>query len=140
MDSPSIVYPVIAQVFLTFSVWTVLLFGRVGILIRGKINPQKVADEAQAQKIYKDLTNISDNLENLFEMPVLFYAIAIFLLATERVDPIYLGTAWGFVFFRAVHSLIHCTYNKIRHRFFAYLISSALLWAMWIRLAVQLLK
>jgi len=42
--------------------------------------------------------------------------------------------------FRVLHSLIHCTYNKIVHRFNAYLASSLVLWAMWIRIAIQLIK
>ena len=40
------------------------------------------------------------------------------------------------VAFRAIHSLVHCTYNRVMHRFSAYLVAALALWAMWVRLAL----
>jgi hypothetical protein len=38
-----------------------------------------------------------------------------------------------------LHSLVHCTYNRVIHRFTAYLASSLVLMLMWIRLALYVL-
>ena len=36
----------------------------------------------------------------------------------QRVDATYVGAAWVFVVFRMLHSLMHCTLNLIKLRFF----------------------
>jgi hypothetical protein len=41
--------------------------------------------------------------------------------------------AWWFLAFRVLHSVIHCTYNKVLHRFAAYFVSALALWAMVLR-------
>ena len=67
------------------------------------------------------VNNPSENFKNLFEIPVLFYALALYLFATSQVDGAYLTAAWIFVAFRALHSLVHCTVNIVNLRFFMYL-------------------
>ena len=37
------------------------------------------------------MSNPSDNLKNLFEMPVLFYALSLYLYATSQVDGLYVA-------------------------------------------------
>ena len=59
----------------------------------------------------------SDNLKNLFEMPVLFYALASMLFVTEQVDSGYVVAAWVFAAFRIAHSAVHCTVNIVMLRF-----------------------
>ena len=87
----------------------------------------------------KSAVNPSDNFENLFEMPVLFYVAALLIFVTGLTDPIYVFGAWAFVALRAIHSIVHCTYNKIMHRFYFYAASSIVLWLMWFRISYQLL-
>lgn len=130
--------PLFAQVLLTFLVWSWLLWGRVTTLTWGKINPQKTQDEEQSRKIFHAYQNQSDNLENLFELPVLFYIAVLIVFFTQTADLVFVYLGWGFVLGRAIHSLIHCTYNKIVHRFYAYVLSSMLLWVFWVRLGVVL--
>ena len=71
-------------------------------------------------------------------------------LAGERrgTRPVYRWIYAGFglifsvtfvVLVRAVHSLVHCSYNKVMHRFAAYVAGALVLWAMWARLAWHLL-
>ncbi len=43
-----------------------------------------------------------------------------------------------FVAFRVVDSLIHCSYNKVEHRFAAYILAAVALWAMVIRVALRI--
>jgi hypothetical protein len=54
-------------------------------------------------------------------------------------DEMLVRLAWIFVGLRALHSAIHCTYNRTLHRFGAYLASSLVLIAMWIRVAAYVL-
>ena len=80
----------------------------------------------------------SHNLKNLFELPVIFYAVCLYLFVSDSVDGIYLAAAWWFFAFRVVHSLIHCSYNKVEHRFAAYMLAAIGLWVMVIRSALSL--
>lgn len=140
MDPKAILLPVCAQVLLTLMVWIVLYITRVGTMKRKRIHPQVLADEAKSSMLLKDVVNPSDNFENLFELPVLFYVAALLISTNGITDLIYVTSAWLFVAFRAIHSLIHCSYNKIMHRFYAYLVSSFILWGIWFRIAWQILS
>lgn len=88
------------------------------------------------------LENIAaaDNFRNLFEMPVLFYAVCLALAAMDFVTPPQIALAWLFVALRAAHSLIHITYNRVMHRFAAYVASSAVVFLMWILFGVSLMR
>src|SRR4029077_137515 len=90
---------------------------------------------ALAQLSPPEVSNPSDNLKNLFEVPVIFYAFALYLFVTNQVDATYVGAAWVFVAFRALHSAVHCTFNLVILRFYLYLFSTLALWFITIRAA-----
>ncbi|MGH8034763.1 MAG: MAPEG family protein, partial [Lysobacterales bacterium] len=71
--------------------------------------------------------------------PVLFYLAILLSLVLLVQDDLLVQLAWGFVAFRVLHSLVHCTYNRVMHRFLAYLSSCLLLMLMWLRLAAYIL-
>ncbi len=83
------------------------------------------------------VSNPSDNLKNLFEVPVLFYALVLFLFMTNRVDAVYVGAAWVFFVFRAAHSVVHCTFNHVLLRFSLYLVATVAVWFMLARAALD---
>ena len=83
------------------------------------------------------VSNPSDNLKNLFEVPVLFYALALYLHVTGQVDAAYVYAAWVFVGFRVAHSVVHCTFNLVLLRFYLYLASTLALWFMLARAALR---
>lgn len=139
MDARLIFWPAIAMVALTFVVQMRLYFTRIGEMKRERIHPQSIATSAAAASRLKD-TNAADNFKNLFEMPVLFYPALIIAFLTAQVTPTTLTLAWLFVASRIVHSAIHCGYNKVMHRFYAYLAGSWVLWILWGVLAFGLLK
>ena len=84
-------------------------------------------------------TQAADHFKNLFEMPVLFYALCGFLVVTHQTTLLLLACAWGYVFLRSVHAYIHLTGNKVIRRFQAYLASSIVLFVMWGVFAARLL-
>jgi hypothetical protein len=93
---------------------------------------------ADMRRFHLTARNPSDNLKNLFELPVIFYAAVLYLYVTRQVDALHLGAAWIFFAFRVLHSVVHCTFNHIKLRFFLYLVSSLALWLMVIRIALTL--
>jgi len=130
-----ILIPLLVQVLLTFSVWVYLFAWRIPEIQRKGIDPQRLKDRAAAHELLPDSANASNNLKNLFELPVLFYAAILLSLVLMIQDMLLVQLAWGFVVLRILHSVIHCSYNNVNHRFVAYALSCLFLLFMWIRLA-----
>ena len=137
MTQEAIFGPFFATVFLTFLVWVYMYIRRIGFLTSNKISPKDLAvPGALAQISPPAVSNPSDNLKNLFEIPVLFYALVLYLFATKLVDVAYVDAAWTFVAFRAMHSAVHCTFNLVTLRFYLYLFSTLAVWFVAIRAAL----
>ena len=130
MDTKLIFLPAVAMVALTFAVWCRMYVTRIGQMKRGRIHPQAVATSAQAAARLTD-SCAADNFRNLFELPVLFYVALVVAALTQQVNVATIGLAWLFVLLRVVHSAIHCTYNKVMHRFYAYVAGGVALWLLW---------
>ena len=131
--------PLLAQVFLTFTVWIYMYVTRLGEMKRKNIDPQDLDSRSRGQALLTDSPNPADNLKNLFEMPILFYAGILLSMVLMIQDQFLVQLAWGFVALRIIHSLVHCTYNKVMHRFIAYAASCLLLLLIWARLAAYVL-
>jgi len=130
MDARVIYWPALAMVVLTFIVWLRLYIVRIGEMRRERIHPQSIATSAQAAARLRD-TRAADNFRNLFELPVLFYLAMVVAAQTAQVSTSVLVLAWTFVALRVLHSAIHCTYNKVMHRFSIYFAGALVLWLLW---------
>ena len=80
----------------------------------------------------------SRNLTNLFDFPLLFYVVCTLSYLAAIVDDTQLYLAWSFVALRAIHSIIHLSYNVVMHRLGVFLTSVAVLVVLWVRLAMAL--
>jgi hypothetical protein len=139
MQGHEILQPFLAMMLLTLAVWIVMYVKRIGYLTANQVHPQKLTTPDNVAAVIPEQTQWpAYNLRNLLELPILFYALCLYLFVTGTVDAIYVWAAWGFVALRAVHSLIHCTTNVVMRRFQAYMASSLLLWFMLVRACLQL--
>jgi hypothetical protein len=124
-------------VFLTFVVWVYMYIRRIAFITANNIRSQDLAvPGALAQISPPAISNPSDNLKNLFEIPVLFYALTLYLFITKQVDTLYVDAAWVFVAFRVLHSVVHCTFNLVMLWFYLYLIATVAVWFIAIRAAL----
>jgi len=139
MANNAIFLPGLAMAALTFVVWWRMYFMRIGQMKRERIHPQAVATSAQAAAKLTD-SRAADNFRNLFELPVLFYLALAVAAQVGLVSTAVLVLAWLFVALRYAHSWIQCTYNKVMHRFYAYLTGGMVLWILWGVLAYGLLR
>ena len=138
MTSQAIFGPFFAMMFLTLSVWACMYVRRIHFIAGSKLIPQDLAVPGELARLSPPaVANPSDNFKNLFELPVLFYALALYLFATGQVDAAYVYAGWIFAGFRALHSAVHCTFNLVMLRFWLYAISAAALWFMMIRAALR---
>lgn len=130
----TIIGPVLALMLLTFFVWCYMYFLRLQYVISNKIHAQKLATPEQCNTILPSYINKpSNNFKNLFEAPIIFYVICILSVLTEQVDNTLVNLAWSFVAGRVTHSFFHCFVSSVTARFYAYFISSLILWAMLIK-------
>ena len=134
-----ILFPMAVMVALVMVMAPLMLRERMQELKARRIHPQKVATSTQMAGVLQN-TRAADNYKNLFEMPVLFYACCLALLALQAVTPLQLGLAWTYVVLRLVHSYIHVGYNNVMHRFSAFALSALVLLVMWGLLVVNVLQ
>lgn len=138
MTQDEIFNPFFATVCLTFLVWVYMYIRRISFIKSRKIRPKELTvPGALAQISPPNVSNPSDNLKNLFEIPVLFYALVLYLFITKQVDAVYVNAAWIFVAFRVLHSIVHCTFNLVMLRFYLYLFSTLAVWFIAIRAALN---
>ncbi len=133
----AIFWPMITQVGLTAFVWFIMYTRRLSEIRSRRINPQSLSTRQLSSDVLENVT-AADNFQNLFETPVLFFAVCICLAVAGEVNPLQLTLAWTYVGLRAAHSIIHITYNRVAHRFIVYSISTVCLFAMWIIFAASL--
>ncbi len=136
MHSP-ILWPAIAMVALTAVVWMRMYVVRLREMWIKGIRPQAVASSRDAAVLLED-TRASDNLRNLFEVPVLFFAVCLALAVTDAVTPLQLFLAWAFVVLRAAHSGIHLSHNRVALRFGVHVLGTMVVFSMWLLFALEL--
>jgi hypothetical protein len=136
MAQTAIFGPVLATMLLTLAVWVYMYARRIAFIRGERLAPAELTPAELARRSPPAVSNPSDNLKNLFEIPVIFYALALYLYVTEQVDGAYLAAAWVFVAFRVLHSAVHCTFNLILLRFWLYLVSTVAVWTMLVRAAL----
>jgi hypothetical protein len=133
----SILLPPTALVVLTGFVWLRLGSDRLGEMRSRRIHPQQVATSKQMGETMQNVQS-ADHFRNLFEVPVLFYALCAFLAVTGLTTLLLLACAWGYVVLRAAHTYVHLTSNKVVRRFQVFVASTIVLYVMWGIFAVRL--
>jgi len=133
MNQELIFQPFFILMLLTIVVWFYMYTKRIPFIEKSNIPPDQLTPYELLRSSPPDVANPSDNLKNLFELPVLFYALCFYLYIANEVDQIALVTAWIFVVLRILHSLVHCTVNIPMLRFGLYSVSALALWFMVLR-------
>ncbi len=138
MNQTAIFAPLFATIFLTLVVWVYMYVRRISFITSSKLDPRELAmPGALARLSPPAVSNPSDNLKNLFEIPVIFYALALYLFVTRQVDALYVDAAWVFVACRILHSAVHCTFNLVILRFYLYLFATLAVWFIALRAALN---
>jgi hypothetical protein len=128
---------VLIQVGLTLGLLFWLGPARVGALRRGEV---RLKDIALGQNAWPDrITKISNTHNNQYQLPVLFYVLALAAILTRTVDWVVVAAAWVFVASRLLHAFIYVTSNDVPQRFRAFVAGACALFAMWGWLAARVL-
>jgi hypothetical protein len=135
-----ILWPTFVLVALIFTVWFILFVQRIGHMRRNPPRAEDIATGEAAMRYFMPVEMPANNLRNLFEMPVLYFALVPLLLITHHANHLQVLLAWIFVALRALHSFIHIGPKKVMPRFMIYLASCITLSAMWIGFAIDMLS
>ena len=137
MRQTAILYPLFVQVALTFFLQGWMRKERIGAIRRGQVQIKDIS--LRQQNWPPRATQISNAFHHQLEVPILFYALAAFLMITSQVDTLFVILAWLFVLARLAHAYIHTTSNQQPHRFLAYAAGSVILAVMWVAFALRIL-
>ena len=138
-SSMAILGPFLGMMLLTLVVWLTMYTRRIHFMVTHRIDAQRMTTPERASELIPEpVAGAANNLKNLFELPVLFYALCLYLYVTATADSVDVLMAWGFVGLRTLHSIVHCGPNIVMARFVLYVLASALLWAMLLRAALAL--
>lgn len=67
------------------------------------------------------MLKVTNNIENQFQTPVLFYVLGLMAWTLDRLDWLMLVVAWAYIATRLVHACIHLGSNVVlwRRKFFS---------------------
>lgn len=133
-----ILWPTFFLVALIYTVWFVMYVRRFGHMKRKPPTADDFATGETSLRYFQPVEMPANNLRNLFEMPVLYFAIVPLLIITHLANHLQVTLAWVFVVLRIVHSVIHASGGPVVARFSIYALSCAVLLAMWIGFAVDI--
>lgn len=129
----SVIYPMGLLAIFTLLYSSVLITGRKKAVKQGDVkasyfkeynndNPPSYVQKATRQ------------WANLYEVPVLFYAVCAVILALRLDDLVFVYMAYIFFSLRLVQAFIHTTYNNVYHRLLIFFCGMVTVLAMWVRL------
>lgn len=136
MSPTAIFWPMIALTFLIYCVYALLFIRRRQSVVSGQAKIQEFIIPTKEPEI--SATTIR-NLNNLYEVPMLFYVVCLSLYAVNGVSFLAVLIAWLFVGMRIAHTLIHVTSNRLRYRQPIFTLGFILNGILWIILALHLL-
>jgi hypothetical protein len=136
LSAKLLILAIAAQVFLTVAILVLMGRERVPRVISGEIPMSDIAVERTAYPLKARV--LSNNFDNQFQLPVLFYVAALVALFAAVPSWVEVLLAWLFVALRYVHAVIHVTTNNVLHRFTAYTAGLVVLGLLWVWLALRL--
>ncbi len=119
MNNNGILLPIVLQIVLAVETYLALGWARSKALKAHEVDAKAVRldDSAWPDRVRA----INNNVKNQFEVPVMFYVLAIILWQMGAAGALAQTMAWLFVASRVVHTLIHTGRNKVMWRFSAFM-------------------
>lgn len=136
MNSNHIIWPVLAQIFLTLIMFIMLGVRKAKSVTAGKVNRQQAALNNRVWP--EDVIKVSNNIANQFEVPVLFYILCFVLYSINAVGMVPIILAWLFVLSRFAHAYVHIGSNYVPMRFRLFLVGCWVIIAMLMLVAWEL--
>ncbi len=116
-----IILPMLAHIGWVFLLYAWLTVARQQAVKRGEVEYGAFARHEEPHHVAR----ITYNLANQFELPVIFYALVVLLVAINKVATIDIIAAWVFVAGRVLHTLVQTLTDNVPLRGQVFLINAA---------------
>jgi hypothetical protein len=104
------------------------------------LRARKVTRDVHGRPVFpKWPTQVSDCLNNQFQIPVLFYVVCFLALLLDMETQTFVWSAWAFVTLRWAHAAVFVTTNFVPLRFILFAVSSIAFLNMLLNLTRQVL-
>ena len=130
-DKYLILWPMAAMAVLTFAVLSLVPLFRAGDVTAGRLGTGDFK-MGESERVPEATRLYNRNYMNLLELPVLFYVVCLIVFVTGTVTAIKVDLAWAFVAFRALHTLVHLTINRVLLRLSVFSTATFILVVLWI--------
>jgi len=117
----SLLLPMLAHIGWVFLLYVWLTVARQQAVRSGEVEYGSFARGEEPHHVAR----ITRNLANQFELPVVFYALVVLLVATNKVTTIDIVAAWLFVAGRVIHTLVQTLTDNVPLRGQVFLINFA---------------
>ena len=134
----TIIYPLLAMIFLTLIIGVQLLYCNSKAVLKGEVNIESY--RLFDSEIPNHLKSISQHYKNMFELPVLFYILCILFIVDNHYTNFDVIIAWGFFSFRFLHSLVRISNQNVNLRFSLFIGSFVMLIIGWISFILSYLR
>lgn len=128
--------PMFAMVVLTVVVSCLALTYRIRGVKNGAVKI-KYFQLMQGNDVPEDVIRTTRCVNNMFEVPVLFYVVCTLYISLNVESNLAVGLAWMFVVFRYAHAFIHLKYNNVIHRMTAFWLAYVCVLLLWVVLVVN---
>ena len=137
MNNDLIFLPVLAHIMLVFMLYIYLGIVKSRATKAGSVDRKAANLNSKAWPDY--VVKESNNLDNQFEAPVLFYMLSVIFYLTQHVDSLLLSIMSIFVLSRYLHAYVHVTSNYVPYRFKLFIVGVLILLALTLWLVVKLM-
>ncbi len=135
MDKTLIIWPMIVLALATLLLYLPMSRVRVGLVKSGKTKASVFKTNVGEPD---ESLQISNAIRNQYETPILFYAVCLSAYVTDHASIWMIVLAWAFMVIKLLHTAIHATTNRIRHRRPIFMVAYLVLIVMWIMFGLHL--
>ena len=137
MNNDLIFLPVLAHILLIFMVYIYLGRVKTRAVKEGNVDREKASLNPKAWPEY--VVKVSNNLDNQFESPILFYMLSVIYYLTNNVSSILVLIMGIYVLSRYIHAYVHVTSNYVPYRYKFFVIGLLILLALTLWLVFNLI-
>lgn len=124
-----ILVPVFGHLALVFFLFVMVSVKRMSAVAQGNLQTNDLAHKSNEPEASRRWAN---NLNNQFEVPVLFYALIVLLYATDAVNWIYVVLAFLFFVGRILHTVVQVSGDNVGLRGKVFVINFLAVACMWL--------
>jgi len=137
MTNEYIFLPVLAHMLLIFILYIYLGKVKSRAVREGSVDRREASLNPKAWPEF--VLKVSNNLDNQFDSPILFYMLSVVYYLTGNVNGILLLIMGAYVFTRYIHAYIHVTSNYVPYRYKSFVIGLLTLLVLTIWLVLKIL-